>query len=115
MVVSNKAAKQLGELFATRGYVRRFSKDLREKLGSDHYKKGSEVRLVLDSQAQLNQARRLLKSVGLEPGRPFSKHTRIVQPIYGQAAVAWFLKHLPKGANLGFRRDGSRTKRRTTD
>lgn len=76
--------------FRQHGYVRVTNLDLREELGQK-YKKGYEVRLVAVSQRELTWLRRLLKQAGFKPGKPFQKHSRIVQPIYGREAVEWFL------------------------
>ncbi len=55
------------------------------------YKKGYEVRLVVKTWREVMRIRQLLHCVGFKAGRPFKKHSRIVQPIYGKAAVEWFL------------------------
>jgi hypothetical protein len=79
----------LAEYFTNHGYVRRPSKD-RLKEGYTQYKKGTEVRLVVPTRAELQKVRAALRQVGLEPGRPFVKHSRFVQPVYGAEALAWF-------------------------
>ncbi len=84
------AANNLRTLFERGGYIRRPNLDRLEELGSQRYKKGSEVRLVLLSNAELREAKRWLKDVGLRVGKPFAKHSRIVLPIYGDHAVDWF-------------------------
>jgi hypothetical protein len=60
--------------------------------------------------------RRLVRAVGLRPGKPFAKHGRIVQPVYGQTAVRWFLSRLPSDrerAAMGFSLSGRRLARRS--
>lgn len=79
-------------MFEQSGYVRRFDPERRKRVGSSLYKKGFEVRLVLTSEEELREARRLLEVVGLRPGKPFRKNSRFVQPIYGRSALDWFLK-----------------------
>ncbi|MBI5851031.1 MAG: hypothetical protein HZB39_08375 [Planctomycetes bacterium] len=54
------------------------------------YKKGWEVRLVLDDLDELTEARRLLARMRLRPGRPYRKGRKWVQPIYGRRAVEAF-------------------------
>lgn len=56
------------------------------------YKKGWEVRLVLASKTELEEARHLLMMEGYRLGRPFAKHSRWVQPVYGKAAVEFFAR-----------------------
>lgn len=116
--MSAAAEKELARLFQESGYMRRRSAELAEEMGPYGYKKGDEVRLVVNSQAELRKVRALLKSVGLEGGKPFQKHARWVQPLYGAAAVQFFLKHLPGGRDrkqLGFTKDGRRTVRRARE
>ena len=80
-------------MYRQSGYVRRFSPKRRKRVGSFLYKKGFEVRLVLTSEEELREARRLLEAVGLRPGKPFRKHSRFVQPVYGKIALDWFITH----------------------
>lgn len=113
--MSAAAAKELATIFREGGYMRRRSAELAEELGPYGYKKGDEVRLVVNSQAELRRVRSLLKSVGLNAGKAFQKHARWVQPLYGAEAVQFFLKQLPSGRDrrdLGFTKDGRRTERR---
>lgn len=83
------AEKLLAAHFAARGYIRRPNPD---RLSEGHYvyKKGTEVRLVVDTRAELAEVRAALREVGFKPGRPFDKGGQIVQPIYGAAAADWF-------------------------
>ncbi len=114
--MSAAAAKELVQVFQAGGYMRRRSAELAEEMGPYGYKKGDEVRLVVNSQAELRKVRALLKTVGLNAGKAFQKHTRWVQPLYGAEAVQFFLKHLPSGRDrkeMGFTKDGRRTTRRT--
>lgn len=89
-----KAGAALRELFATSGYVRLpdpAKKKERERAGS-RYRKGYEVRLVVDTMGEVELARELIRLVGFKPGRSFAKHRRLVQPVYGRAATEWFLE-----------------------
>ena len=54
------------------------------------YKKGWEVRIVVDDQDALGEVQALLERVGLRPGTPYAKHQKIVQPVYGRGAVLAF-------------------------
>jgi hypothetical protein len=55
--------------------------------GHADYKKGWEVRIVVDSRRELSEVRNLLKALKLLPGKPYVKGPRWVQPIYGRVAV----------------------------
>jgi len=79
----------LPETFQRNGYFRVPDFDKRKRLGT-RYKKGWEVRLVLTSEDELEEARHLLAKAGLTAGRPFAKHNRWVQPVYGKEAVEFF-------------------------
>lgn len=80
--------------FRSCGYVR--VADLkRRKAEGAAYRKGYEVRLAFATKAEVEQARQCALRVGLSPGRPFVKHSKIVQPIYGRAAVEWFGVEIP--------------------
>jgi hypothetical protein len=87
-------------LFLRNGYVRSPSETRRDREGRE-YKKGYEVRLVLNTREELAQARRLLAQAGLRAGRPFAKHRRIVQPIYGREALERFLEVRKKARGGG--------------
>lgn len=80
----------LRRFFQESGYVRVADQARRKEMGSD-YRRGYEVRLVVETHGELAQIRQLLRQVGFKAGAPFKKHNRIVQPIYGKAAVEWFL------------------------
>lgn len=69
------------------GYARVADLEKRKQLGSAAYKKGYEVRFVVGTKEELARVRRLLKAAGFDPGKPFLKHTKLVQPVYGRAAV----------------------------
>jgi hypothetical protein len=64
--------------------------ELRHKLG-DQYKRGFELRIAVHNERELAELRRVLAALGFKPSRPFPKVHRIVQPVYGRAAVARFL------------------------
>ena len=75
-----------------RAFVRRNSclrqpdpRRLRHREGE--YKKGWELRIILESNEELARVRRLLRAAGLEPARPFAKRRQWIQPVYGRDAV----------------------------
>lgn len=92
MRASESAADRLRWFFLRNGYVRRVNAERRDALGTQVYKKGDEVRLVADSRAELAIIRRVLRTAGFKPGRPFRKAQQYRQPIYGRAEVARFLE-----------------------
>jgi hypothetical protein len=88
---SSTSTKQLAAFFRRNGYVRRQNEKRLNTEGWSQYKKGDEVRLVVNSQPDLAQVRRLLRQAGFKLGRPFAKGRQTVQPIYGRQAVERFL------------------------
>jgi len=86
------AGGKLATYFWRNGYVRRQNLVRVSQEGPAKYKKGDEVRLVAQSEAELEEIRRLLWEAGLEPGRPFAKGRQIRQPIYGREQVSRFLE-----------------------
>jgi len=111
---TSAAAAALLGWFERTAYVRCCDPERRVRERAS-YKKGFEVRLVLESKEDVRIVRRLLRAVGLRPGKTFGKHSRIVQPVYGEPAVRWFLDRLPSGrerATMGFSANGRRLGRR---
>ena len=88
-------ALELAALFRRNGYVRlhdpvRYAAD-----GCMNYKKGDEVRLVANTEAERVRVLLLLRTAGFKPGRPFRKNEHGGQyrvPIYGREQVARFLR-----------------------
>lgn len=80
----------LRQCFREGGCVRVVDKTRRKKMGQ-LYKKGYEVRLVVRTRAESLKIRGLLRQVGLNPAATYVKRNQIVQPVYGKAAVEWFL------------------------
>ena len=85
-----EAATELRRRFAERGYIRLPDLERREEEGSQTYRKGYEVRLPCDTKTETLRVARLLRIVGLKPGKPFAKGSGFAVPIYGQPAVEWF-------------------------
>lgn len=83
----SRSEKILGQSFASGGYLRMPDSD---RSGDAHYKKGWEVRLIGDDEDAIAYLREHLKKAGLTPGKPFQKHKRFIQPVYGRAAVESF-------------------------
>lgn len=80
------ALRRLGLCFAANGCIREPNPD---RLAEGHraYKKGWEVRIVLESQAEAEEVRQWVIRVGLRPGLRYRKGSRWIQPIYGFEAV----------------------------
>jgi hypothetical protein len=83
--------RALAEFYQRNGVVRR-PNSARRKKEKQRYHKGYEVRLVAFSEDELATIRDLLRQAGFAKlGRPFRKIHRLIQPLYGKAAVAQFL------------------------
>lgn len=87
--------RELVRLFQDRGYMRVPDRRRREEEPVT-YKKGYEIRFVTRSQKQLLLIRRLLRQVGLKPGKPFRKRDDWIQPVYGRQALEEFNGWLKK-------------------
>jgi hypothetical protein len=85
----------LVQVFARNGYVRQPS-PARRKLEKTHYKKGWEVRLILQTEAELRRARQLTARAGLKPGKAFRKANQWALPVYGKPAVVAFQEAAPE-------------------
>lgn len=59
----------------------------RQDEGWTAYKKGYELRIVVKTQDDLRQVRRLLLDAGIQPGKAFRKAKQWVVPVYGKQAV----------------------------
>jgi hypothetical protein len=87
--------RRVAEYFLRNGYLRAADPRLRRDRGQA-YKKGYEVRFVLGSSGELKEVRALLRDAGIRPGRPFRKHSRLIQPVYGDAAQITILSWVGK-------------------
>jgi len=96
---SKTAIRALAAHFHRRGYIRRQNRRRLSREGYLGYKKGDEVRLIASSTEELEQIRRLLKSTGFKPGRPFRKAAGFCQPVYGREAVARFQQLVGTGGS----------------
>ncbi|MEO8480267.1 MAG: hypothetical protein ABI542_11620 [Gemmatimonadota bacterium] len=84
------AEERLRALFARAGYIRWRSRDRLTASGSAACSRGDEVRLVVRHVTEAKRVQRWCERVGLNAGKPFPKHGRVVQPVYGAEAVGWF-------------------------
>lgn len=99
---------RLADLLRAGGYFRTPNRERRQR-DELRYKKGWEVRLVVDSEDELAAVRQSLVRLGVAPGAPFRKHHRIVQPVYSRAAVEQLLRCVGRG---GLPADALRRRRR---
>jgi hypothetical protein len=73
--------------FLQRNSCLRRPSTLRKKEGAEAYKKGWEMRIVVESAAELTQLRRLLRRSGQLPAKAYRKRNKWIQPVYGREAV----------------------------
>lgn len=90
-----KAKLKLVKYFLRNGYLRFPNENLR-KLKGKHYKKGYEVRLVANDENELVEINSLVEEAGFRVRKPFKKHNRFIQPIYGKKIVAKFQIYLAR-------------------
>ncbi|HRQ66831.1 MAG TPA: LAGLIDADG family homing endonuclease [Xanthomonadaceae bacterium] len=86
-----QAREQLAAFFERNGYVRLQNTARLSAEGAQRYKKGNEVRLTANSEAELVQIQELLSVLGFTPGRPFAKGNQFRIPIYGREQISRFL------------------------
>jgi hypothetical protein len=93
-IIPAATARTLTSLFRRNGCVRRQNTARCEAEGWTKYKKGDEIRLIANTNAERDRVMRLLKRADFKAGRPFLKHRRpgsSCVPIYGREQVARFL------------------------
>jgi hypothetical protein len=89
-----QATEHLLQLFDRAGRARVPDERRRSTTGAaDH--KGWEVRIRARDEDEADDIRYLLEVVGLKAGRPYAAARRFVVPVYGEAAVTWFLERRP--------------------
>lgn len=81
--------EHLIDLHRRNGYTRKPNPNRRASEKA-RYKKGWELRLVLNNEKELSEVRRLLRRAGIKPSRSFKKSKQWVQPIYGEKTVNAF-------------------------
>lgn len=89
---SNEAPEALlAHFFERNGYVRTPNEERSQQLGYQKYKKGWEVRLIAETESELDQIRQALERFDFRLGKPWEKGNQIVQPIYGKQQYERFL------------------------
>lgn len=79
-------AYALADYLRANSYARVPNADRQEE-GWTAYKKGYELRIVVKTQDDLRQVRRLLLQMGIQPGKAYRKAQQWVVPVYGKQAV----------------------------
>ncbi len=87
--LSRRAAeKRITEYYRRNGYMREQNEDRLAAEGYGVYKKGDEIRLVAQTDAELEEITGLLTFLGFKHGRPFVKGWQLRVPVYGREQVA---------------------------
>ena len=89
-----RVRRALAAFFYRNGCVRRHDPVRYGAEGYMKYKKGDEVRLMANTDAECVQVLQLLRIAGFNPGHPFRKGRHLAQycvPLYGRDQVARFL------------------------
>lgn len=81
--------------FKRNGYIREPDENRRKKDGQS-YKKGYEIRFVVNDKTELVKVKSLLHMYGFKVGKPFKKRLQTIIPVYGKDAVEKFRKILSK-------------------
>ena len=76
----------LAEYVRANSYAR-VPNEVRQDEGWSAYKKGYELRIVVKTQTDSKQVRRLLKDASIKPGKPYRKAKQWVVPVYGKQSV----------------------------
>jgi hypothetical protein len=84
--MNSQQKHQLLKLVNGKFYFRFPDKKQRKNEGQA-YKQGYEVRLVAKDKIELKKLQSLLKDLGFDIGKPFSKGSQFVQPVYGKYQV----------------------------
>jgi len=64
----------------------------RQKRDGWTYKKGYEIRFVANNGKELLKIRSLLSKAGFKSGKPYSKRSQFIQPVYGKIFYEQFRK-----------------------
>lgn len=86
-MATHDSPSTLADYLRANSYARVPNEERQEEEGWTTYKKGYELRIVVRTQEELRQVRRLLNEAGISPGKPFRKAQQWVQPVYGREAV----------------------------
>lgn len=87
--------EKLATYFFRNGCQRKPNKDRHEE-GNKNYKRGWEIRLTANDEAEVTEIRDLLKASGFSPGKPYSKHLQTILPLYGRETSEKFIELLSR-------------------
>ena len=85
-----KPEVKLIDYFNRNGCFRIPDKSKIKEQGTQSYKKGYEIRFVLRDDQELKKVKKLLGKAGFKCGKPYSKVSQMVQPVYGKKAQEKF-------------------------
>ena len=86
------AMNVLKKVFLRNGYLRIKDSSRIEESKTQKYKKGFEVRLVANDEAELELIRAAISALDLHVAKSFQKGKQMVQPIYGEEITRKFEK-----------------------
>lgn len=86
------AEKFLAAHFWRSGRVRLQDPQRYQEEGHKKYKKGDEIRLVVNDVDELEELLAAMEVAGFTPGRPYLGVKQMILPLYGKAEVARFLQ-----------------------
>jgi hypothetical protein len=87
--------RTLKEYIRENSYARVPDEDRQEE-GWSSYKKGYEMRIVVKSQADVRNVKRLLTDVHIKAGKPYRKAQQWVLPVYGKDSVRQLVALKPR-------------------
>ncbi len=70
----------------------------RQDEGWSSYKKGYELRIVVKTQTDVKNVKRLLADAKIKPGKPYRKAQQWVLPVYGKESVSQLVKLKPRSS-----------------
>lgn len=85
-----KSVKEQLRYFFHRNGCLRAPNSTRRKKDKQAYKKGYEIRLAANNIKELHEIRSLLRKAGFKTGKPYPKHSRLIQPVYGKSSYEKF-------------------------
>lgn len=95
----NSAVSTLKAHFNDRAYLRVPNPDRMDE-GHEAYKKGFELRFVMDKRKDLTSVRKALADAGFRVAKAFEKNSKFVQPLYGREQVERCLKLMGESKRL---------------
>ncbi len=85
------ALKIIRKYYAEGGRVRnRIEKRVLRESKKQKYKKGFEVRIVVEDDTEYQELIQALCICDITAGRPYAHHSYWIVPIYGKKQVEWF-------------------------